>query len=80
LVQRREGSPAAFGDGDANFGDAAGMVGLVAEVDRAAVGFDDLAGEREADAGTGLLGRVERDEDVIRIGETGAVVPATFVS
>src|ERR1700728_3717335 len=59
----------AFGDGDADFGDAAGVVGFIAECDGAAVGFNDLTGESKADAGAGLFCGVERNEEVLRIGE-----------
>ena len=64
----------AFGDGDSNFGDAACVVGFVAEVDYASVGFDDLAGEGEAYSGAGFFCGVEGDEEVLGIGEAWAVV------
>jgi len=65
---------AAFGEGDADFGDTALVVGFVAEFDGAAVGFDDLAGEGEADSGAGFFCGVEGDEEVFGIGEAWAVV------
>lgn len=47
-------------DGNPHFRDAAGSIRAVAQGDGAPVRFDDLAGEREAHAGTGFLRRVQR--------------------
>ena len=41
----------AFGNGDTDFGDTARLAVAIAEGDGSAVGFDDLAGESQADAG-----------------------------
>jgi hypothetical protein len=46
----------------------------VAEGEGAAVRLGDLAGEREADAGAGGLGREEWDEQGCGVGDAGAVV------
>lgn len=50
------------------------MVGFVAELDEAAVGFDNLARQGEADTGTGFLGGVEGHEEVLGIGEAVSIV------
>lgn len=64
------------GVGDWDFEDGLAAWGAleVAEFEGAAVGFGDLAREGETDSSAGFLGGVEGDEEVVGIGEAGAVV------
>jgi hypothetical protein len=64
----------AFRNGDADFCDASALTIAIPKRNRAAVGFDDLPGQRQPYARTRLLRRVERDKKIVRIGEAGAVV------